>query len=1115
MSTFTPTTRSNPCPICANDSGKCRTFADSPIVLCMTADQRDSVPDYRYSKPSKDGLWGVWAPDDLRIYSEAEKQQWQLEQQDRRNQAQKAPPATDRPARDQAIREFLTSKSDGTQALLQRGLTSQQAARITDLQITAQVQPGDSISFENGSVVKVSGAGLAIAAQWIDLTLSGAQIRLDSAQSGGRYRALSADGCGQCDGLPLVTYFDCSPGGSEIWVIEGLLKPAIAWAKLQDSQQWGNVRAIIGTVTIGAAANNQNVGRAIAFAKGQGASQVVICPDAGMGANPKIHRAYAEIAEKWGASILYWGQAASKDLADIDEIDCDRVDLKRLAWAEYDAIARSIRPLKSAQNLEAVLGEPPNRKQKALQVIDRLNRLSYPVERATEGEYLPALPPLQPGAIHVLNASMNAGKTTRIGEDWVKAAIAQGQNVLVLAPLNSLGEQTAQDWGLPHIHTYGTSADQQKALWADVSHSHGVVMCPDSLHRLLQQLWFFDRPLLLILDEANQGVNHMAQGDTLKSRQAEILECFTHASRHAIATGAIVLSEDGLPDRAVKFVQQVSGGATVRTFTHQKQGQPWNCKLYRGQASGYRARFLERLQTGQPMIFVASSQAEAERMERAIARRYPGRRVDRIDSKTNQGGRYSQFFANPDEWIQQNRPDVLILSPSVKSGVSIEGGVSAENAYFKEVWGYCPILDTDTHAQLLGRYRPPVPRVVFCPDFVLTSGDESLLYPRAIKRRLHSNAAALAGVYGLEEMLEAGEDRAELLATIEIATLDYLAEAIAVSGAQKQIAHQALVRRLEQAGHCVVSEQIAKDSDTAALWKAIQEEIWREDAAAIASSVISPEVHTLKWARQTLESLEASLDDRTLARKVLWREEFPGVGFDDSEEVYQALVKDYGAMRHGVTLQAKAENLEAAREDDRAAVEAILKGDIQTLHRLPKGYVRARLIAQTGILNLLEKTYSNTDPRAIAVKVAALKFAREISYWLRLHVKETQTPVEIVNKLLKKLGLEATAVSRPGARGQQNDRVYQVAGQDNPIRVRLLEALRRKLSISVSTIRKEENQSIQIVDTAPEKPPDIAEWLTLESLADLAGIWKAATTEEMRADVRAWVPPEVLRRAIA
>ena len=224
---------------------------------------------------------------------------------------------------------------------------------------------------------------------------------------------------------------------------------------------------------------------------------------------------------------------------------------------------------------------------KALEMLKRLNGLAYPIERTTEGEYLPELPPVQLGRIHILAASMNSGKTTRIGADWVKRAISSGWNCLVLTPINNLGQQAAHDWRLPHIHSYGTRPDEQNALWADASYSHGIVMCPDSLHRLPD--WFWSRPTLLILDEANQVVDHLCQGDTLGSRYSLILEKFTAAARHAIQTGAIVLSEDGLPDRAVDFVKAVSSASEARVFKHQKQGIPWSCQVFSGQASGYRA----------------------------------------------------------------------------------------------------------------------------------------------------------------------------------------------------------------------------------------------------------------------------------------------------------------------------------------------------------------------------------------------------------------------------------------------------------------------------------------------------------------------------------------------
>jgi hypothetical protein len=717
----------------------------------------------------------------------------------------------------------------------------------------------------------------------------------------------------------------------------------------------------------------------------------------------------------------------------------------------------------------------------ALDTIARLNQLTHPIERETEGEYLPDLPPLAKGAIHVISASMNSGKTVRIGADWAQWAIAQGWNVLVMTPLNSLGQQAARDWGLPHIHVFGNSKDEQHALWTMVSAQHGLILCPDSLHRIPEAFW--QRPCLLILDEANQVVDHLTQGNTLGSRYADIVERFSLAAAHAIQTGAVVLSEDGIPDHCVNFVRSIcrpsnlpssdspSCDAPIRIFKHKKQGNPWETVVYSGQASGFRAKCLLAVKQGERVVIVTSSQQEAKRLERAIRRLYPDRKVVRIDSETNQQRQFTSFFEAPDLWLQEHQPDVLILSPSAKSGVSIEGGVAPENAYFDSVWAYFPALPTDTHWQLLGRYRPPVPRHIFVPPFVQSNANESLMNPRAIKRRIRGNAKQITGVYGIAEMMEAQGDRAETMGRIESAVLDYLAVAQAVAGAQKQIAHDALVQRLEAAGHQVSLQKLGKDSAMTALWKSIKEEIWRETAEAISSAKID-DSHTIEWARKTLDSADTSLETRTKAHKVLWRAEFPGILFDDPEEVYAALCEDYGSMRRGVLMQAKAENLDAAKEMDRKAVESILKGGIKPLHRLPKGYIQALLIAKTGALELLTGTYSNGDPRAISVKREALKWAREIYYWLGLTINEQQTPVEISNKLLKKMGIKGQQTGeRPGQREVIRDWIY-VVESANPVRTRLLEAIRSKLSGVVSSISTKDNQSIEIEDTRPESPPN-------------------------------------------
>ncbi|MEP1080310.1 DUF3854 domain-containing protein [Leptolyngbya sp. PL-A3] len=751
----------------------------------------------------------------------------------------------------------------------------------------------------------------------------------------------------------------------------------------------------------------------------------------------------------------------------------------------------------------------------AIATIDRLNQLTYAVERATEGEYMPELPELIQGMLHVIFASMNAGKTTRVGTDWVKWAIAAGWNVLVLTPINNLGGQTSTDWGLPHIND---DKDPQKGidtrqLWEEVKDKGGIVMCGHSLPKI--PLWFWDRPVLLVFDEANQVIHDLTAGDTLGSRYQTVFEHLAAAARHAIETGAIVASEDGIPDRAVRFLQQISGLPQVRVVSHQKQGQSWDCTVYTNQPSGYRARLIQAVKSDRHLI-VTSSQREGRRMDKSIQRLYPSLKVVRIDSETNQKGEFRTFFDSPDDWLQQHKPDVLILSPSAKSGVSIEGSFSIENAYFSKVWGYFPALDTDAHMQMLGRYRPPVPRIIFVPQFIMASGDEFLMNPRTIQRRLNTNLRAISGLYSLGEVLEASERRDENLLQIEAAVLEYVAESKAVMGAQKAIAHDALVRRLEKAGHRVQCVKIGKDSHIIELWKDVQEEIWREDAATMAKARLLDE-HTPKWAQKTLDSHEASLEVRIVAQKVLLREEFPGIDFDDPEDCYQILFQDFGSMRRGVSLQARAENLEATKELERKMAEGILKGSIRPIHRLPKNYVRAWFLAKTGVLNLLDgQRYSNQDPRAIAVKKAALYYANEIHYWLRLQIKPGQTPVDICNKLLGKLDIEkkngTLEVARPGRRGEQSDRFYCVNLEISPVRAKLLKAAQQKLSSPVSTIRSDQDPTdLQIVDTAPNSPsfeglpPDIADeyrtaWQTCTSNKDKNAIRESVEgfAEEVR-----------------
>jgi len=177
--------------------------------------------------------------------------------------------------------------------------------------------------------------------------------------------------------------------------------------------------------------------------------------------------------------------------------------------------------------------------------------------------------------------------------------------------------------------------------------------------------------------------------------------------------------------------------------------------------------------------------------------------------------------------------------------------------------------------------------------------------------------------------------------------------------------------------------------------------------------------------------------------------------------------------------------------------------------------MRAKIFAASGILELVGGgEYQNSDKRAIAVKVNCLRFRKEVATYLSLHFNEGQTPVEICNRLVKRLGLKAVSTSRPGPRGQTNDRVYQVMGHDDPLRVRLLEAYKKGLEERVSAIPNKESYT-EIEDTDQSPPPESRGWDNPESLRDVK--WWHENIDlcpENRESLKS-VPAHILKKAIA
>jgi hypothetical protein len=622
--------------------------------------------------------------------------------------------------------------------------------------------------------------------------------------------------------------------------------------------------------------------------------------------------------------------------------------------------------------------------------------------RETCGGYLPELPALTKGTLHWLDASMGAGKTHRMGADWVGPWVAAGGLAVVLSPLNSLGMQTASTWDLPHLHDYAQGRADRAALEADISLRGGIVACVNSAHRILE-LIPKDRPLLLVIDEAAQTLSDAASGGTLKRNWAARWEDLIELAQRAAGGGAIAIAEDGLGADTIELLRSLSGSTTTVGIRHKREADTWPVRVSRATPlSEWRGDLLAALEAGDRVLYVSTSQAEGRRLERAALAAGVSA-MARIDSETNESGAYREFFESPETWLYREMPQLLILSPSAKTGLSIEGGIKPTGAYFDSVWGYFPSLDTDTAMQLLGRYRPGVPRYIWVPAYIQPEFNEKCS-PLATTHELENEAARYARAGGFGQAAENPQDTA---------IRHFLALRGTRRWAQKIQAGDALISRLEAAGHsvAVATEGVANDA-VKQQWDAIREALAREDSAAIAALELDPEIHTLEWAYQ-LQSKESTREQRLRASKVITIARFPGLNWNCPELWYQA---EFGPqpLARGAALWAEADHYRALWQGDAKEASSVLAHRLRAAHLLPRNGPKAALAAQ--FKPLVEKLLAagEVSPGGALetqIKALALRLSTDIRRYWRLSITESQSAVQIANKIALKMGLQAGGVA--------------------------------------------------------------------------------------------------------
>lgn len=873
----------NICPICNGSRGKpdCRKSynpsdpEDSGIYFCRGTDTQSG---YRFVGFDTNGF-GMFITDEA--YSARNQDQWQqknLERQARQEAERQAKLAKLLPIsdRNRHFRRIATNAGLGSrhrQHLQEaRGLTDEQIDIAFEQNLfwtwqdNAQI-PGlplnlPGINPSTGKLRKYY-RGLGIAIPNVHGEIVGAQIRPDF---GGKYFWVSSDsdkldipGAGPHlpNGEQPIAVHQI-PGSTTVGLVDSVaLKPFLASQRL-------------GINFIGAAGDN--------FASSPetfketldelAPETIIFYPDAGDIQNPHVNKAIEKtfaLIEEWGYNLIvaWWGQVSYDDDCDIDELPLDQIDqIQYLTPAAYFQLAQAAiqDQWRIQQEKQARKTWDKSRQYTPTQIIDEQWFTANPQDLAEAN-------------IYALKSAMGTGKT-----EWLRQYFdSVDMGAVAIGHRNSLLLQSCERWpNFYHLHS-----DSAHQLVAD-PHSR-IACCIDSLSR------FEDKDFegkAIILDESLSVVLHSLMSGTLIGRRDHCLAKL----QAAIENAALIIPMDGNnSDVVVDYLAQLRGGGKVvkvlNTYQRKKLRIELLDKTYtsKGKAVDERSPVLQlALDTlasldqspehcARSIVLFSDSQRQCQIAEEIFELRgYPALRVD---SKTSTSKEVKEFLKDPDTYLKENQPRVLIYSPTAESGLS----VGIKDYFYKGFGLFFGVLPISSMTQMMQRVRDLGEIAIWCRKYAFSEeydGNRSP-FPKRIQELMMDciQADAMASMTGTDREVATRQWFQKLLQALDdphLTTHNILAAAL---NYEQQHTWECLKTVLIEAGHHIAIIDRLQSDHLKAQSTEIRERILDTDAAAI----FNAKDITMEQAIRIKSRWSSSLDERWSCEKAFLQHRLPGI----------------------------------------------------------------------------------------------------------------------------------------------------------------------------------------------------------------------------------------------
>ncbi|MBW4464035.1 MAG: DUF3854 domain-containing protein [Pegethrix bostrychoides GSE-TBD4-15B] len=341
------------------------------------------------------------------------------------------------------------------------------------------------------------------------------------------------------------------------------------------------------------------------------------------------------------------------------------------------------------------------------QIAQRLeNRLTYPatLKLTTADLSTIAVEQLPESGIIGLTSAKGTGKTK-----FIAKTVIDSDKVLSAGHRVSLMRNLSHRLGLD----YRGDLDKVKGQFINgAGYSLRVGFCVDALLAIDPERF---AGCDLVLDELVQVLRHLLTSSTC-AKDGKRPALLTRFQQIVQVSRRVIVADADLDNVSLHYLQTLrpedSGLFLIRN-DYQPAGYPVRFidAPDRGGITLELLQAVDHLPSGQVLYIATDSKAFSKTIARMIGQQNPESRVLVINSETSGGDCETEFMQQPDVVLAVGEYDVIIASPSVATGVSIEA-----QGIISKVYGiFTGASSTDADlAQALGRVREPVERVVWC-----------------------------------------------------------------------------------------------------------------------------------------------------------------------------------------------------------------------------------------------------------------------------------------------------------------------------------------------------------------------------------------------------------------